>query len=464
MSIKWGEWGKAAFARARNEKKPILLAIGASWCHWCHTMDELTYGDENIADFISEKFTPVKVDTDQRPDINERYNVGGWPSTLVLANDGEPVSAATYIPPGAMVSFLDDALARFKKYKSKKKKAKEPRQVKYDALAFHELVKSFYDPANKGFGLEPKFLHPDILEYLLVKNDAQSQKMLNETLLAMAKSEVFDQYGGGFFRYATQRNWTFPHFEKLLEDNARMLQIYVQVYEKNKRKEFLEVINRILFFLLTILYDVPRGVFYASQTADEEFCKLNWDERAKEEPPFVNETIYTNANAIAAKALLVVSRNEKEYESLALKTLDFLWKHLRGGVPHNPESANPIYLLKDAVCLLDAFVTAFHTTNRLEWKSRAETVAKHLESFYDKKHGGFFDIFVSKDSVGRLKERKKPVEENAVAAIALHKLSKMTQNEKYKLMAQKSLDAVSADAFALGVYAAKYANAREQVE
>lgn len=462
MFVKWGEWGKAAFVRARKEKKPVLLSIGASWCHWCHTMDELTYDNEEIARFIHEKFTPVRVDTDQRPDINERYNVGGWPSTVILASDGEPVSAATYVPPEAMVSFLEDALVRLKKHKSKKQKSKEPKLVKHDKEAFYDLVKSFYDPANKGFGLEPKFLHQDLLEYLLAQKDAAAQKMLADTLLATYKGEVFDQHGGGFFRYATQRNWSFPHFEKLLEDNAQMLSVYVQVYEKNKKQEFLEAINKILFFLLTTLYDVPRGIFYASQDADEGFCKLNWEERAKAEPPYVDEAVYTSANAIAAKALLVVSRHEKEYEPIALKTLDFLWRSLRGGVPHNLDGKEPLYLLKDAVALLDAFVAAFHATNRLEWKSRAESTAKHLERFYDKKNGGFFDILASKDAVGRLKVRRKPVNENARAALALNALSKMTQNEKYSLIAQKSLDAVSADAFALGAYAAIYALARAQ--
>ena len=360
-----------------------------------------------------------------------------------------------------MVSFLEDALARFKTYKPKKRKPLSARQIPFNTEEFYELVKTFYDPVNKGFGLEPKFLHPEILEYLLFKKDAQSKKMVEETLHAMGKSEVFDSNGGGFFRYATQANWTFPHFEKLLADNARMLEIATLAYEHSKNPELLTIINKTLFFLLTTLYDSPTGAFYSSQDADEKYCSLSWEERAKEEPPYVDETVYTDANAALAKALFAVSRHEKEYLPIALKTLDFLWKHLRGGVPHNLADEKSLYLLKDAVGLLDVFVAAFHATNRLEWKSRAETVAKHLERFYDKKNGGFFDILASKDAVGRLKERKKPVNEHGRAALALHALAKMTKNEKYSLVAQKSLDAVSADAFALGAYGATYALAAE---
>src|SRR3989344_4729734 len=172
----WNSWSKEVFVKAKKNKKPVLLNISASWCHWCHTMDELTYSDENISNFISKNFTPVRVDTDKRPDINERYNVGGWPSTLVLTFDGESVSGATYVPPQAMVSFLEDALLKLKKYKPKKKHLLAKAQVPFDNEEFFELVKGFYDPVNKGFGLEPKFLHPELLEYLLSRDDAQSRK------------------------------------------------------------------------------------------------------------------------------------------------------------------------------------------------------------------------------------------------------------------------------------------------
>ncbi len=447
--LQWNSWSKEAFNKAKKDKKPILLNISASWCHTCHTMDELTYGDENISKLISEKFTPVRVDTDKRPDVNERYNVGGFPSTLVLAFDGEVVSGATYVPPQAMSSFLEDALERLKKYKSKKKQLLAKRQVPFNDDEFFEIVKGFYDPVNRGFGLEPKFLHPDILEYLLSRDDSQSKKMLEETLLRILDSEVFDSVGGGFFRYASQRNWTFPHFEKLLEDNAKMLGICIKAYNKFKRREFLTAISKIIFFLTNLLYGEQKGVFYSSQAADENYCSLTSEERNKVELPFIDKTIYIDANAVAAKAFL------REKKEIALKTLEFLWKSLRGGVPHEPNSN--LYFLKDAVCLLDAFVAAFHFTNRLEWKSRAETVAKHLERFYDKKEGGFFDTLLSKDAVARLKERKKPVNENALASIALFELSKMTKNDKYKVMAEKSLQAVSADAHVLGVYGAGYA-------
>src|SRR5574342_252420 len=146
--LNWQEWGKSAFLKAKKEKKPVLLGISARWCHWCHTMDRLTYSNKEIQVFIEKNFIPIRVDTDERPDINERYNVGGWPTTAILANDGEIVSAATYVPPEQMIHFLQESAERFKKYKPSKKKAVKEPPLEFNTENFHDIVKSYYDPVN----------------------------------------------------------------------------------------------------------------------------------------------------------------------------------------------------------------------------------------------------------------------------------------------------------------------------
>src|SRR3990172_3102857 len=205
--MNWFDWGKEAFLKAKKEEKPSLLGISAKWCHWCHTMDRLTYSNATVLEFINKNFVPVCVDTDERPDINDRYNVGGWPTTAVLAHDGEIVSAATYIPPEHMVKFLEDAIDRFKKYKPKKSGKEKPlKPLPFDQEYFWKMIKSFYDPINGGFGLEPKFPHHEILGYLVWRimklKDKDASKMLDFTLSKMLKGEIFDS-AGGFFRYAT---------------------------------------------------------------------------------------------------------------------------------------------------------------------------------------------------------------------------------------------------------------------
>ncbi len=461
--LNWLDWGKEAFLKAKKEKKPVLLDISAVWCHWCHTMSRETYSNEKISEFINKNFVSIKVDTDKRPDINERYNVGGWPTTAILAHDGEVVSAATYVPPQHMIKFLEDSLVRFKKYKpAKKKKEAFPKPVEFDQDAFYGMVKSFYDPVNGGFGLEPKFPQHDIVEYLIWRvlklKDGDAKKMLDHTFMKMLKGEFFDHVGGGFFRYATQQNWTIPHFEKMLEDNARLLTNYLSAYRLFGRKEYLSAVNKTLFWLFTMMYDNDKGLFYGSQDADEAYCKLPLTERMRHEAPSIDKTIYTDRNAEVALALFEAASMEPEYTKVALKLLESLYKlNVRGCVAHYYPAEKPVYLLRDHVNLLAALIYAFKITGKLEWKAKALTVAKALEEFYDKKNGGFYDILSSKDSVGKLKERRKPVFENAFAALILRLLGMITKDKKYEKMAQKSLHAVSADAMALGPYAATYA-------
>ncbi len=462
MEISWLEWDKSVFVKAKKDKKPVLLNISAVWCHWCHTMSRETYSNVKIAEFINKNFIPIKVDTDKRPDINERYNVGGWPTTAILAVDGEVVSAATYVPPENMVKFLEDSILRFKKYKPKKKKLKLEKPVEFEPDVFYGLVKSFYDPVNGGFGLEPKFPQQQILGYLTWRvaklKDSEARKMLDMTLTRMLKGEIFDHVGGGLFRYAALQNWTIPHFEKMLEDNAGSLTTFLWAYRLFGRKEYLTAINKTLFWLFTMMYDRDKGVFYGSQDADEAYCKLPLTERMRHEAPFVDKTIYTDCNAAIAIALFDASGMEAEYREIALRLLESLYKmNVRGLVAHYYPSEKPVYLLKDHVFLLAALVQAFVSTNKLEWKSKALSVAKALEKFYDKKNGGFYDVLAEKGAVGRLKERKKPVFENAFASLVLKLLGEITNDKKYEKMAHKSLRAVSANAMALGPYAATYA-------
>ncbi|VVB81938.1 Thiol:disulfide interchange protein DsbD [uncultured archaeon] len=458
--LNWFSFTKTAFSRSRREKKPVLLYLSAVWCHWCHTMDRLAYSDEKITDFINKNFIPVKVDTDKRPDINERYNVGGWPSTVILASDGELISAATYVAPENMVKFLEDALKRFKKYKPKKKRVRKEVPVEFDSGQFFDAVKCYYDPVNGGFGLEPKFLNSDVLEYLIWRRDAYSHRMLDFTCSKMLYSQVFDRVWGGFFRYATEQNWEFPHFEKMLEDNAKMLSVYLWAYKLFKKEDYLTAANKILFFLFTVLYDHEKNLFYNSQDADEKYCRMDFEERRKAVQPVVDKTIYTDSNSAVALALFDAGL---EHYDVAFKVLESLYKlNVRGLVAHYYPSEQPLYLLKDHVYFLAALVHAFKVTNRLEWRAKALSVAKALEKFYDRKNGGFFDVLPA--GVGRLKDRKKPVHENAFAALVLKELSKIAGEPRYLKMAEKTLQAVSFQALALGPFAATYAIAVEELK
>jgi len=223
--IRWREWGDEAFAEAKGEDKPVLLALSAVWCHWCHVMDETSYSDPGVISYVNQHFVPVRVDNDQRPDINARYNLGGWPTTAFLTPDGELMTGGTYIPPEAMLEHLPKIVTQYKSSREEiAHKLEEMRQRRAEAAAargdlspaiFDNVVRAAvqsYDPVFGGFGEAPKFPHADSIDLLLYAHrrngDPDLLHMARKTLEFMTAGGVFDHEWGGFFRYATQRDWS----------------------------------------------------------------------------------------------------------------------------------------------------------------------------------------------------------------------------------------------------------------
>ncbi|MGD0729725.1 MAG: thioredoxin domain-containing protein [Terracidiphilus sp.] len=300
--VKWHAWGEAVFARAQAEDKPILLDIGAVWCHWCHVMDRESYEDGEIAALINRDFVAVKVDRDERPDVDARYQAavsaisgqGGWPLTAFLTPDGRPYFGGTYLPredrygrPGfgrvllAMAQVWrerrDEALetagsvmAAIEHNESFSGRGGELTLGLVDKIAASALAK--FDPRNGGFGSQPKFPHPSVLDLLLGvaenRGNEQAGAAFATTLEKMARGGVYDQLGGGFHRYSVDERWVVPHFEKMLYDNTELLRNYVHGFESMGREDFVETAREIVGWLDSTMTDRARGGFYASQDAD----------------------------------------------------------------------------------------------------------------------------------------------------------------------------------------------------
>jgi uncharacterized protein YyaL (SSP411 family) len=300
--IQWHEWGGEAFAAAQRENKPILLDIGAVWCHWCHVMDRESYDDPEIAQIVNERFVAIKVDRDERPDIDSRYQVavssisgqGGWPLTAFLTPDGKPFYGGTYFPPNdhyGRPSFRRVLLSISEAYREKHGDVVEQAKLVEGALAhaeshagrggevsagaIGEIVESalkMFDARNGGFGSAPKFPHPAMLD-LLIDQYAQSRDdRLREafvtTLEKMARGGVYDQLAGGFHRYSVDERWIVPHFEKMGYDNSELLKAYVHAYQSTGSEFFAEVARDIIRWMDEWLSDREHGGFYASQDAD----------------------------------------------------------------------------------------------------------------------------------------------------------------------------------------------------
>ncbi|HXX36709.1 MAG TPA: thioredoxin domain-containing protein [bacterium] len=300
--VEWYLWGAEAFERARADDRPILLDIGAVWCHWCHVIDRESYDNPEIAALINANFVPVKVDRDERPDVDVRYQQavgaisgqGGWPLTAFLTPDGLVFFGGTYFPPdGAMgrpgFKQVLGAVAEF--YRAKRDQAHAyadelERTLQRlgdvrssdDALsaalvdAAAAATEHVFDSRHGGFGGAPKFPHAGAIELLLRRydrtRDPSTLLVVTRTLEQMARGGVYDQLGGGFHRYSVDASWTVPHFEKMLYDNAELLRNYVHAYQATGAEAYAHTARGILGYVSETLMDASEGGFYASQDAD----------------------------------------------------------------------------------------------------------------------------------------------------------------------------------------------------
>lgn len=299
--VEWYPWGEDAFARARVEDKPVLLDVGAVWCHWCHVIDRESYENPEIAAVINQHYVPVKVDRDERPDVDVRYQnavnaisgQGGWPLTAFLTPDGKVFFGGTYFPPDAghgRPGFKQVLLAVAEFYRTKRDQAHAYANELFQALhrlgdarASEELLSSTlvrqavadierqFDMQHGGFGGAPKFPHTGAIELLLRRHDStrdpQTLLVVTRTLEKMARGGVYDHIGGGFHRYSVDASWIVPHFEKMSYDNAELLRNYVHAFQATGTALFREAASGILSYVAGTLMD-PGGGFYASQDAD----------------------------------------------------------------------------------------------------------------------------------------------------------------------------------------------------
>ncbi|HXX05928.1 MAG TPA: thioredoxin domain-containing protein [Candidatus Bathyarchaeia archaeon] len=300
--VKWYPWNNDALTRAKQENKPIFLSIGYSACHWCHVMAHESFENDEIAHFMNENFINIKVDREERPDIDDIYQKvcqlvtgsGGWPLSVFLTPDQRPFYIGTYFPPldnygrpgfGSIIRQLSQAwkekphdveaaaenfMNSLQRTESISSQSKLDRSI-LDEGALNLL--SLADQINGGFGNAPKFPNVANLSFLLrysrMSGIAKFQEFVFKTLSKMANGGIYDQVGGGFHRYSTDSRWLVPHFEKMLYDNALLPTVYAEAYQITKDPKYLEIVNQTLSFVLREMTS-DEGGFYSAQDADSE--------------------------------------------------------------------------------------------------------------------------------------------------------------------------------------------------
>ncbi|MEZ4507026.1 MAG: thioredoxin domain-containing protein [Thermomicrobiales bacterium] len=301
--VDWYPWGDEALELATREQKPIFLSVGYSSCHWCHVMAHESFEDPETAAFMNEHFVNIKVDREERPDIDSIYMTavqaltghGGWPMSVFLTPEQGPYYGGTYGPPQprqGMPSFRQVLEAVADAWENKREDVQEnaqnvkqfleaaatrvPRATELSEDLYDEAVKAFsqsFDSTYGGFGNAPKFPQPSIIEFLQRfirrRNDTRAIRMVELTLDQMAAGGINDQIGGGFHRYSVDAQWLVPHFEKMLYDNAQLAQVYLDAYRQFGHERYATVVQQTLRWVLREM-TAPEGGFYSAQDADTE--------------------------------------------------------------------------------------------------------------------------------------------------------------------------------------------------
>ncbi len=304
--VQWMQWGAEAFAKAAAEDKPVLLDIGAVWCHWCHVMDRESYEDAETARIINEHFIAVKVDRDERPDVDARYQAavaaisgqGGWPLTAFLTPEGKPFFGGTYFPPvdgHGRPSLRRVLMTMAEAFESRRDEVIESGNSVMAAIEHNEsfdgsrkdpgaelvgkIIESAlkqFDPRHGGFGAQPKFPHSGAVDLLIDEAGRGHEKTAQAARLAamvtlekMSKGGIYDHLAGGFHRYSVDERWVVPHFEKMSYDNSELLKNFVHAYQSFHEPECARIARETMTWIDEWLSDRERGGFYASQDADD---------------------------------------------------------------------------------------------------------------------------------------------------------------------------------------------------
>ncbi len=481
-AIQWLGWGAKAFDRAQAEDKLILLDLTAVWCHACHVMDETTYVDPTVVKLLNAEFIPVRVETDQRPDIAARYRHGGWPTTSVLLPSGEILFQANTLTAEAMLEVLRTSASFYRE--NKRDMAERVAQIWEQVEAAQrasgqphgliqpemmaeiiEVMKQEHDPVSGGFRDAPKFFEPEAIELAFSHHfwhqDSEFQQMALFTLDQQLK--LYDPVWGGFFRYAEGADWSKPHYEKLLAIQASNLLNYLEAYQITGLAQYREVVEGIMRYVMRFLSDRDQGGFYASQDADVrnvdrsgagmpggEFFALNESQRLAIGIPSIDRTMLTDWNAFMIKAFLRVSQvlESTQAREFALKTLRRLYKERYQpgrGLAHLLHDGHPreFGLLADQVFFAEALLEAFLTTGAFHYLEQAEKVIEDaIRLFEDSQGGGYFDRTPSSSSLGLLRFPHKDLQVNAALSLVFSDLFYITQNPRYREKAETLLQMI----------------------
>jgi uncharacterized protein YyaL (SSP411 family) len=463
MSVTWQDWSPGVFARAEAEHKPVLLSLITAWSEECAAMDATTYASPEVVSLVAENFVAVRVDADCRPDINERYNLGGWPTNIFLTSRGDRLSGGTHFDAPQMVAALrqvsdayrdraDEIARRSVRLQAESGSSRTPavtdRDLHASIVHYRSLLADRFDPQSGGFGLAPKLPHPYAMLFALSftgEGDSEIDRISSVTLRRLR--DLWDSAEGGFCRYADRGDWSGHATEKTLEDNAALLHVYVEAALRLRDADWLEQAAAIVLWVRSVMSDETHGGFFNARTLSA-----------------VDKTMYVDRNAMMVGAFI---RAAALFDDIWLR--DFALKSLEAVIVpaykpgdglahvHGLTSGALRGLLTDQIHAASALIWAHAATGQLPYSMLAAEVLQFaIRTMWDEAAGAFRDRVETADPLV-------PFELNCHAACVLDRMSVLTGDISYQDRARAILHSRAAEFHEHDLFAAPYALAVREV-
>ena len=427
--LKWQGWTSDLFAKAKAQNKFVILDLEAVWCHWCHVMEEKTYGNPKVMALLKKKYITVRVDQDASPDLSARYGDWGWPATIIFAPDGtEIVKLSGYIPAPRMAFLLQAIIDDPSPGPSVLAQAQiTPSTTTYLSAAQRKLLRgnylAVYDKKYGGWGQVHKFIHTDSMQLALADaeaGDIEAKKMARQTLDAALS--LMDPVWGGVYQYSDQRDWLSPHYEKIMSYQSDYMRQYAKAYALWGEPKYLQAVKDIDRYLKDFLTS-PDGTFYTSQDADlnqqvdgHKFYVLDAKARAKSGMPRIDKHVYTRENAWAIRGLLALYNvtNDQQVLDRALKAARWIAKNHRlegGGFKHGKKDRGGPFL-GDNLAMGQAGLDLYAATGERRWLKIAQEAGTYIDKHLKHQTAGYITAKVAAAQVGVFAKPVRQIEEN----------------------------------------------------
>jgi uncharacterized protein len=477
--IHWFEWENDAFQKAREQDKPVMLFLSAFWCRYCQRMDEGAFSERENMALLNAYFVALRVENATRPDIDARYNLNGWPTVAFFTSSGELLAAVNYLGADEFKELLLNVYMSYQRKKaenhvtepaneSEASRARQAEEERSPASILSEIsstIMALADRVNGGFGNGQKFIHPEANDFLLSRyettRDCAYLDHVCLTLDRMRNGPIHDALGGGYFRTTTGADWSQPHREKLLAEQAGLLTNCLDVFRITQRSEYAQTAEEIIGYLDKKLFDPSKPGFRGC----EDFLRPEGEARTTTDEFFtiIDDYLYTDANAQAVIAYLeaAATLGRADCTERALGVLEFIWSRGRSteGSMHHFYDGRPRLagLLIDQARMGTALVQAYSAAGEIEYLERARELAEFIRTRLTNPDGGYFDVSVC--AADLLKLRLTEIEQNGAAAWFFLKLAQAANEPKYREAARWALRAFSGNFISYGVHAAGFGKA-----